>query len=144
MTLQLRNKEFLRLPCWPPSRCPSYSTNLLGPSEPTRVYPLNRGTVLVMCATLLLIGSCADTRGPWQHPSRPEQMRASDEADCRRRALDIVEREFRQSEESQASRDSRSSAVTAKINQRDRQRRQTDLLNRCMIDKGYVRSPIED
>ena len=100
--------------------------------------------VLILCVAAVLMGSCADTRGRWEHPSRPEQTWASDEADCRRRASDIVEREFRQLERSRAGRNNRSAAVTAKVDQRDAQRRQTDLLNRCMIDKGYVRAPIED
>jgi hypothetical protein len=99
---------------------------------------------VIVCITLIFMGSCAKTGEQWEHPVRSEQTRASDEADCRRRALDIVEREVRQSEESRTGRDSRSSAVAAKIDQRDRQRRQSDLLNRCMIDKGYVRTPIED
>jgi hypothetical protein len=99
---------------------------------------------MTVFVTAILIGSCADTKGQWEHPSRPEQTWAGDEADCRRRASDTVEREFRQLEQSRAGRDNRSSAVTAKIDQREAQRRQTDLLNRCMIDKGYMRTPIEE
>jgi hypothetical protein len=99
---------------------------------------------LVMFLAVILTGSCADTKGRWEHPGLPEQAWASDEADCRRRASDIVEREFRLLQQGRAGRDSRSSNVTAKIDQRDAQRRQTDLFNRCMIDKGYAQAHKED
>ena len=97
-----------------------------------------------MSLAVVLMGSCADNKGRWEHPSQPEQTWESDETDCRRRASDIVEREFRQLERSRAGRDRRSSAVTAKVDQRDAQRRQTDLFKRCMTNKGYVQVPMEE
>ena len=105
---------------------------------------MNKAKALAMGLAVVLIGSCAGTKERWEHPDRSEQTWARDEADCRRRASDIVERDFRQLQRTRAGRDQRSPTLTAKMDRHDAQRRQADLFNRCMIDEGYVRVSIEE
>ena len=112
--------------------------------EPYGKCRVNKAKALAMGLAVVLIGSCAQTKERWENPSRPERTWAGDEADCNRRASDIVEREFRRTERIRAGRDQRSATLTAKRDRHDAQRRQTDLFNRCMIDKGYARVPVEE
>lgn len=99
-----------------------------------------------MCMGLLagvILVSCAETAKRWEHPSKPEAAWAEEEADCRRWASDIAEREFRQRSESGPATESRQPAVIAEVDRFEAQRRQAQLVERCMTAKGFVRVEAE-
>ncbi len=103
-------------------------------------------TLRVMAAGLAVgtIAACAQPQHRWQHPERSQEVWASDEADCRRRAFETVDRELRVLEESRAGRDLRSPTYTAQMDRFEAQRRQARLFERCMIDMGYARVAVDE
>lgn len=87
--------------------------------------------------------SCAETATQWTHPSKPESVWADEEADCRRWAADLAEREFRQRSESGPVTGARPPAVTGEVDRFEAQRRQAQLVERCMTTKGFERVAAE-
>lgn len=93
-----------------------------------RIVPLAlAGLVLVSCA------SRAPTQ--WTHSARSNQEQAADRSDCRQRSSFQVEREVQREGPFMAE---ERIEVQRMFDRDDATRRQNDLYNSCMRDKGYA------
>jgi hypothetical protein len=88
-------------------------------------------------AVVLAIGGCAPS-GSWQNPNAPEEQWSADRADCQARALDQAERDFALSQQGTKSLNYDLGGQWASdMNRYSAQKRQQQLFETCMTQRGY-------
>ncbi len=97
-----------------------------------------------LCLAALTLAACANTQGRWEHPTRAERTWERDEAECRQRARDVIERDFRERERSASNRDGLPAAQPSDVDRFAANRRQASLVERCMTGQGYKRVSAEE
>ena len=105
---------------------------------------MKRQSLGILCLASVLVVACANPQGRWENSTLPEETWKTDEADCRRRAMEIVERDFRQLERSRVDIPGAPSTQTLDIDRYVAKRRQTTLVNTCMTGLGYKRATIKE
>lgn len=106
-------------------------------SEDTKMPGMKR-RVSIYCCSLILIAGCAETRGRWENINLPHETWAQDEASCRELASQRVTREFGRFEESWANRHDPTSTMVMSLERHEADKRERELLESCMTEKGYV------
>ena len=100
--------------------------------------------VFILGLALAAVVACADD-GPWRKPNASVEQRTRDRAACRRAATVEAERDLMLKEErSSGSRDTRTGAYMAQMNQFSAGKDRDDLFDRCMARSGYTRGPGSD
>jgi hypothetical protein len=88
-------------------------------------------------AAVLAMSACAQG-GSWQNPNVPEEQRSVDRADCQARAHDQAEREFALSQQAGRSLNYNLGGRWAiEMNRYSGQRREQQLFETCMTQRGY-------
>jgi hypothetical protein len=88
------------------------------------------------------IGGCSQSRdGQWRNDSVPQEQWASDRLDCETAAREQVEREFRPQSQGLSPASSNPAATggqwSGMMDRFSAERRQTELFDRCMTQRGY-------
>lgn len=90
-----------------------------------------------LLAVAMAIGACAQS-GSWQNPDVPEEQWNVDRADCQARARDQAERDFALSQQGTRSLNyDLGGRWASDMNRFSGQRRQQQLFETCMTQKGY-------
>ena len=90
-----------------------------------------------LLAAAMAIGGCAQS-GSWQNADVPEEQWSVDRADCQARARDQAERDFALSQQSTRSLNyDLGGRWASDMNRFSGQRRQQQLFETCMTQKGY-------
>jgi hypothetical protein len=88
-------------------------------------------------AVVVAVGGCAQS-GSWQNPNVPEAEWSADGADCEARARDQAEREFALSQQGTRSLNyDLGGRWAGDMNRYSAQRRQQQLFETCMTQRGY-------
>lgn len=103
-----------------------------------------RWPMAALCLAPLLLAACASTEGRWEHPTKAERTWERDEADCRQRAMDVIDRDFRERERSASNRSGLPAAQPSDVDRFAAKRRQASLVERCMTSQGYRRAAPEE
>jgi hypothetical protein len=95
--------------------------------------------VSACCCILILIAGCSETQGRWENSNLPQEAWTQDEADCRLRASQRVTRELGTFEQRWTDRDDPTSSLVMSLEWQQANRRERELLETCMTERGYVR-----
>lgn len=95
--------------------------------------------MLVISLILVLTVSCAETRGRWENPDRPQEQWARDEAACRRAASERADRDFALDQQRGPGGYSRTRTYTTSMNRFEAETREKDMFERCMTRNGYTK-----
>lgn len=99
---------------------------------------------LTYCCLVLLIGACAQGAGRWENASLPQETWSQDETDCRAQASEKIRREQRTRDKAWSSGYDRAAGVTSAWEWQSAQRRKQDLVEDCMIARGYRWTYVQD
>ena len=99
------------------------------------------GARWALLAIMAAMSGCAQT-GSWQNPNVPQEQWSADRADCMDRARDRAEREFMLEQQSNRSMNYNLGGRWAgDMNRFSGQRRQQQLFETCMTQRGYMLVP---
>ena len=94
--------------------------------------------VSACCCILILIAGCSETRGRWENADLQQEAWAQDEANCRVWATQRVTRELGTFEDRWTDRDDPTSSLVTSLEWQQANRRERELIESCMTEKGYV------
>ncbi len=95
--------------------------------------------VSACCCILILIAGCSETKGRWENADLQQGAWAQDEANCRVWASQRVTRELGTFEERWTGRDDPTSSLVMSLEWQHADRRERELLESRMTERGYVR-----
>ena len=114
-------------------------------AELLRDRDIDPGTVLarvLLCFCFLsLIAACSDTSGRWENANLPSELWDQDQTDCRVWARQRVEKELGQFEDRWGDRNYPTSSLLSSLEWHQANRREQELLESCMTEKGYIWNP---
>lgn len=101
------------------------------------VMPVKRRRPACFFLLALTLSGCAVLGGRWEHPNLPEEAWAADESNCRLEAFERATWEFQTFEERWRDGYDPAVSVARSWEARRTAMRERELLESCMIDKGY-------
>ena len=101
------------------------------------VIPVKRRCPTCLVIFALTLSACAAFGGRWEHPNLPKEAWEEDEIACRNEAFERASWEFQTFEERWRDGYDTTVSVARKWEARQTAMRERELLEACMIDKGY-------
>jgi hypothetical protein len=90
------------------------------------------------CCLLIVINGCAQTKGRWENADLPKEKWAHDEADCRVQASEKITQELGAFEEGWTDNYDPARSVETLWQWQRTKRRESELFEICMTEKGYL------